>query len=107
MRAGSLRHLMTLEHEAEGGTDAGGDPIPGGWSALATVPVAITPLEGSEALRGMQLEARVTHEVRMRWRAGVTSAMRGTVGTRVFHFRRVTDPDERRRELHIMAEEVR
>lgn len=111
MLAGALRTRLRLEALGESATDAGGDPIPAAWEPVEHVYAAVRALSGSEALRGMQLAETITHELTIRYRPGITAAMRAVQergeGDRIFHFRRVVDPDERRRELRIHAEEVR
>jgi len=107
MRAGDLRHRITLEAATEVRGDGGTvttkwTPIPG----ASNIPCSIEALDGTEALRGMQLQARVTHRLRLRWRAGVTAKLRARQSARVFHIQRVTDPGERRAELVLLAEEV-
>jgi SPP1 family predicted phage head-tail adaptor len=67
---------------------------------------AVTPLEGGEAMRGMQLEATVSHRVEMRWRANVTAAKRLRYGSRYLTIQRVIDRDEMHTELELLCEEV-
>jgi SPP1 family predicted phage head-tail adaptor len=66
----------------------------------------VTPLEGGEAMRGMQMEATVTHRVEMRYRANVTAAKRLRYGSRYLTIQRVIDREEMHQELEILAEEV-
>jgi SPP1 family predicted phage head-tail adaptor len=66
----------------------------------------VTPLEGSEAMRGMQLEATVSHRVEMRWRPNVTAAKRLRYGSRYLTIQRVIDREEMHTELELLCEEV-
>ncbi|MBI3275019.1 MAG: phage head closure protein [Methylocystis sp.] len=52
-------------------------------------------------------EQSLTHLVRMRWRADVTSEMRLVVGSRKLLIHSVYDPDERRRLLMCRCEEIK
>ncbi len=105
-RVGALRHRVTIEAENAAPDGAGGLTDP--WAnptEVATVWAEITPLSGDERLRAMRLEDRVSHRIRMRYRADVTPAHRLRLGTRVFNMRAVTNDGERDRWLTILAEE--
>lgn len=99
-----MRHRVTLQGVTRTDDEGGGHTE--AWTNTATVWAAIEPLTGVEALRGMQLSARVTHRVRMRYRAGVTAKARLAYDGRTFEVRSVIDPEERHRELILLAEEV-
>ena len=74
MRAGDLKHRITIqEKEVTRGT-AGGEDIT--WTAVATVWAAAEPIRGREytALRAAQSE--VTIRFRIRYRSDVDTAMR-------------------------------
>jgi SPP1 family predicted phage head-tail adaptor len=103
-RTGQLRHRLALEApvriEAEGGAAAID------WSPVAHVWAAIVPLSGREAVAGDSVRGVVTHELTLRYRAGIQPAMRLVTGSgRVFEIRAVRDPDERRRWLVCDCEE--
>ena len=59
-----------------------------------------------ERFRGGRVEDLVTHRVRLRYRDGVTAAMRLTSGLRRFAIKSAVDPDGRRRDLVCLVEEV-
>src|ERR1044072_4357869 len=91
MNPGKLRHQVHLQASARAADEGGG----GGetWADVAGPLYAeVRPLDGGEAVRGLQLSATVTHQVRMRWRAGVTSALRARFGARVFEIPRGMHP---------------
>ena len=70
MRAGQLRHRVTLHRKTEAKGDLGG--VTNTWSAYATdVPAAVKPLQGRELTRAAQVHADVSHEVFMRYREDV------------------------------------
>ena len=75
------------------------------WAEVATVWAALRPSGGGEAVDSGRLAGRLTHEVRLRYREGVTPAMRVRSGTRVFHILAAIDEDERRRWLRCLCEE--
>jgi SPP1 family predicted phage head-tail adaptor len=110
MRAGNLRHRITLQSLGER-TDDG----MGGGSILpvdeATLNAAIEPLSGNELLEAEQLEAQLTHRIRTRFIPGVKPHWRVRyidkhAGERVFDIDSVIDPEERHRELELMCTEL-
>ena len=104
MNAGSLRHRFAIK-TAQETTDSFGvtveTPI-----TFATVWASIEPLSGRELFQAQQVQAEVTHRVRMRYLAGVTAKMKGYYGTREFQILSVANRDERNRELEIMCKEL-
>ena len=102
-RIGRLRHRVLLQAPA-GAADGGGGTV-AAWSDVATVWAAIAPLTGRERVQAEQVAARASHRVTIRWRAGVTAAMRLSMGARAFAIRAVLDPDGRRRWLELACEE--
>ena len=98
MRAGLLRHLLTIEYAVET-QDSYGEPVQS-WAALATVWGEVRPLgysSGAERtlLAADQRLAVVDHVVRIRYRADVTAKMRIVLGARVFDVEYVADRDGR------------
>ena len=67
---------------------------------------AITMVKGEERLRADRSEQAITHRVTLRYREGVTAAMRLTCGLRRFRIKAAADPDGRRRDLVCLVEEV-
>lgn len=105
MNPGELRQRVTLQRPGTPTPDAmGGRSVP--WANVGTTWAHVEPLEGNERLRAMQVSPRLSHRITMRYRPGVTSAMRVLYGARVFGLRSVIDPDERHERLVLLAEEV-
>jgi SPP1 family predicted phage head-tail adaptor len=67
---------------------------------------AIELLRGDERVRAGRSEQAVTHRVTLRYRDGVTAAMRLTRGLRRFAIRSAADPDGTRRDLVCLVEEI-
>ena len=67
---------------------------------------AIEIVHQAERERAARTEEAVTHRVRLRWRDGVTGAMRLSCGPRRFRIKAATDPDGARRDLVCLVEEV-
>lgn len=86
--------------------DEGGGFSTGAPTDLATVWAQIQPLEGDEQLQAMQTGMQRPHRLTIEYRAGVTGITEIGYGARKFNVRSVTDPDEKHRELVILADEV-
>jgi SPP1 family predicted phage head-tail adaptor len=68
---------------------------------------SIEHLSSAERLRSDRSEIAVTHRISVRFRDGVTEAMRLLLGLRRFRIRSAADPDGTRRELVCLVEEIR
>jgi SPP1 family predicted phage head-tail adaptor len=103
--AGMLRQTADIQRRVLSPKDeGGGSPLE--WETFAEdVRCAILPLSGSEQLHAMQMEARVTHRIVMRYLAGVTADMRLVWGTRYFNLRVILNVEERNRWYDIRADE--
>ncbi len=100
---GTLRRKVALEAPARAAGEGGAGVIT--WSTIATAWAQIAPRVGREIVAADGLGGRVTHDIRLRWRASITPAMRFKLGTRLFDIRAVRDEDERRRWLVCLCEE--
>jgi len=101
---GARRRRFVLEVPLENPDGFGGvirsyAPGPELWGAIEMV-------SGEERFRGGRPEQAVTHRITLRYRDGVTAAMRLTRGPRRFDIRAAGDPDGRQRELVCLVEEV-
>ena len=108
MRAGALRHLVTIESQANT-RSATGEVIPT-WSTLVERWAEVRPLTGKEPyVAALQLQGEQMHRVRMRYDAAldaVTTKMRIKFGSRYFDIQYKFNLDERDRELHLVGEEI-
>lgn len=100
---GALRHRLTLQRPVRADDGGGGAAV--AWETVAEPWAAVSPVTGSEAHEADRLAGRVSHEIWIRWRAGVAPGMRFTMGARVFNIHAVLDIGERRRWLRCLAEE--
>lgn len=104
MRAGTLRHRITVQ-SATDAADAAGQLIRT-WSAwLSNEPAEVIETTGGETIRGRQVSAEATHLVRVRYRSGYGETKRIVWGTRTLGILHVRDVDGRGRELWIQARE--
>jgi len=104
MRAGELRHRVTLEERTQTVASEGGVTPKG--LGVDTVSAAVEPLSGDEAERAGHVEGTVTHRVRIRFRPDVSPKMRIRHVDRILEVVSVVDKDERNRELWFMCREV-
>lgn len=100
--ARSRRFVLELPRESPdgfGGVVRSFAPGPQLWGALEMV-------SGGTRRRAERPEQAVTHRVTLRYRPGITAAMRLTSGSRRFAIRAAADPDGSRRELVCLVEEI-
>jgi SPP1 family predicted phage head-tail adaptor len=104
LRIGALRHQVTIQSYTKSRDSYGGEVET--WTDLHTgVWASVEPLIGREYLAAKQVQAEVSHKVRMRYIAGLLPAMRIVWGTRTFEIESILNVQERNRELVIMATE--
>jgi SPP1 family predicted phage head-tail adaptor len=102
MHIAAMNERFALEEPMRTPDGAGGATVT--WQTVAEVWAHVRPISGDERLRHDQVSGRLTHEVWLRWRAGVTPAMRFTQGTRVYEIVAVLEA-ERRTRLKCLCEE--
>ena len=105
MKAGELRHRVTLQH-ATTSQDEYGEAIES-WSELDTVWAAVEPMQGREFLEGRRLEQEVTTRIRIRYRDDLQPlVLRATWGSHTYDVVAVLEVQSRRREIHLMCREI-
>lgn len=103
MRAGQLRHMITIQEQTDVSDGMGGFSTT--WSDEFSMSAAIWPLSSKESLDAMKLELVVTHKIRIRYRSGITSKNRIKFGTRIFNIVSLINPDERNIMIDMLASE--
>ena len=103
--AGRLRHRVVLEQRSSAAGTSGA--LQHSYAPVATAWGGIEAVRGSVYAAGLQTEERITHRIVLRWRdpTGFDHVRQDGTSHR-FKVRDVRDPDGRRRELEIMAEEM-
>jgi SPP1 family predicted phage head-tail adaptor len=101
----SFRTRLVLEAPVETPDGAGG--VTRAYGPAAMLWARIEPLRGDEEIRAGSLGQAISHRIALRWRAGVDASMRLRQGARVFVIRSAWDPDERRRQIVCLCEEIR
>jgi len=106
MRSGQLRHSVLIQSPIGDEADFGHGT--GSWSIGFAAWAAIEPLTAEERASPQQVEAGVTHRIRLRFRGDepVKPEQRIVYGERVFHIRGVINVGERDRECEILAAEM-
>ena len=104
MRAGELRHRVTIQQKIVTRDTFGGEVVT--WADVATVWAAVEPLRGREFLDAKQIQAETAYRVRMRYRSDVDTDMRIVWDSRTLEITAVLDVDGRGRELELMCREV-
>jgi len=100
---GRLRHRLILE--AVSRSPDGGGGAAESWTTVAQLWGRIRPTGGAEVFDADGLSGRISHEITLRHRPGVTPAMRLSTGLRRFEIVAVMDVDERRRWLKCLCVE--
>ena len=89
--AGQLQHRVTLQQRATTLDAAGQQALT--WSDVATVWADIRYVSGLEAVKSDAPVSVSRASIRIRWRSGVTAAMRVLYGSRVFDINAVLPDD--------------
>lgn len=107
MRAGALRHLVTIEQRSSTADGMGGNSA--GWATFGTanIPAAVEPISGAEQFRSDQVQFRRTHTVTIDRNPSLvpTPAMRVNFGGRLLYIVAVLVPAETGRWLELHCEE--
>lgn len=110
MRAGSLRHRLTIQ-TASTGRDSFGAGDQGPWIDDKTIWGGIWPLSGNEYFNSQQVKSNVSHKLRIRYTtlsngSRITSKNRIKYNSdRYFNIISIINPDERNIYLDLMCNE--
>lgn len=102
LRAGTMRHRVTIKANTPGQDDYGAATE--SWGTVATVWAEVRGLSGSEALGSGRVQATTTYRVWMRYRSDVTPAQRLVWGSVTLSILSVS-PDNSRTMLELICEE--
>jgi SPP1 family predicted phage head-tail adaptor len=102
---GSMRERLTLEAPVDSDDGTGGTI--GGYSDVATLWGEVVPVAARDAVIADRALARVTHRIRVRYRADLTTRHRLRHAARRFRIVALREGDATRRFLVIEAEEER
>ncbi len=107
MQLGRMRDLVSIQYQKKTTTEDGGTTID--WVESAKAYAYIKPRSGLEQFVGMQIQDKITHDIRMRFRKDLVPHNKlvlteGTT-TRTFQIRAVLNQEERDKYVRIFAEE--
>lgn len=109
MRAGRLRHLVTVQQLAAGSPQQKptGEPDVAWAAYLSDIPAEISPVIGREFFAADQVQSKVDTKIRVRYEVGVTdgitASMRVLHGAVVYEIEAVMNVENRNRELLLMC----
>ena len=104
MKAGELRHRVTLQEATETRDTTGA--IVTVYVDRATVWGAVEPLTGREFFQAQAVNAETTTRIRIRYWQGIVPKMRATWDGHTYDIQEVREVESRRRELHLMCKEL-
>lgn len=107
MRAGKLRHRVTLRRP-KSGKDAPRTPTGAVVEAYDTLGVrwaSVEPLRGRERFAAQQVNAEITHRVRLRYMDGIDATVQVLHRGRVLQVVTPMNIEERGRELELLCTE--
>lgn len=107
MRAGKLRHLITIQ--ANTPTQAADGSLVDGWATFGSaedVAADIRTEGGREFWRQRQMNSELTHEVIIRYLSGVRANMQVVFGDRTFQIATVIQDEAKQRFTRLVCKEV-
>lgn len=104
MRAGPLRHRVTIERYTDAESSYGRGKRT--WTDVGRVWAGMRPTKGLEIIAGGQVRSEIPTEFVLRFRKDLTMKDRFRLGNRYFQIESINDVDGRRRELRVHAREV-
>lgn len=104
MRAGELKHRITLQKISGSTQNTCGEEVPqcADWK---TVRAAVEPLRGREYLEAQKLRAELTYRIKIRYLPGVEQDMRVKFKDRLFRIESIINLNEANREIHLICVE--
>jgi SPP1 family predicted phage head-tail adaptor len=101
MRAGQLRHVVTIESPTKTQDSTGS--VVQSWATFDTVRAAIEPISGREFFSAAQVQSNVNTRIRIRYIDDVTPKMRVAHGSDYYDIQAVLPDTTGARELHLMC----
>lgn len=101
MRAGKLRHRVTIQRAVEVQNDFG--EVVTTWVTVGQAWASVEPLRGREYFQAEGTQAETSTRIRMRYRNGIMPKMRVVHGSTVYDIESVMDVETRGRELELMC----
>lgn len=103
MRAGQLRHRLSLQSPTITNTSTG--TITEAWGTVATIWGSVEPLRGREFYDSALINSDVTARIVIRYTSDIEPNYRIVYDNRTFLIESIVDIDERRKEMNLMVTE--
>jgi len=105
VRAGNLRHLITIQRRADVQDPNTGAMTPG-WEDVTETWASIEPLSVRDFISAGSNQSEISARIVIRYRSGIDSSMRILEGNRIFDIKGVlTDPNSGREYLTLPVSE--
>ena len=104
MRAGALRHRITVQSNTNAYDDYG--DLSNTWNAGDEIWGSVDPIGGKEQELGNELVGVITHFIKVRYKASVSVADRIVFDSRIFQIESVRNWHERNVFLELLCKEV-
>ncbi len=101
MRAGSLRRQVVIESRSTA-RDSAGQALDD-WSSVAVAYADIQPIAGRELAQANSEVSIVNAQIDIRYRPGVTAAMRVRYGSAIYNIEAVLDLDSRHETTRLLC----
>lgn len=103
IRSGDMKRRITFQTRSATKDGYGQESTT--WSDLLSCWADIQPLSGRELVAAQAQLAETTHEIQIRYRTGITAALRVVYQGRIFNVLSVIDQDMQHRRLSLMCSE--
>ncbi|MDP5211067.1 phage head closure protein [Microbulbifer sp. 2205BS26-8] len=104
VRIGALRHRVILQTRTLDSRATGAKVE--NWNNLATVWAEVKPHAARELTAADSRYQETSHQITIRYRAGITSKMRVLFGSRTLQVETVINAMEQNRWLHLLCKEI-
>jgi len=105
-QTGALKEIITIESKTDVADGMGGFTSWATRSGMGAVPAALWPVKAVETEQNMAIVMNVSHQIRIRYRAGILPADRVKYGTRYFNIISILNKEERGVYLDLMCKET-
>lgn len=102
MQGGQLRDRITIQVRSTV-DNAAGEPTLSWTDYAAGIAANVTDMSGKEFIAGQEITNAVTTTIVIRYRVGVTGAMRVVARGVIYNIQAVLEPENKRREMHLMC----
>lgn len=103
MRAGKLNKVIKIQNITGYTEDTFGGDVPTWTDFVASTRAEVAPLRGKELIAAQAAQSSIDTRFRTRYHSGVKSGMRIVYAGAYYDISSVIDPDEKHKELQILA----